>query len=76
MDKILLFFYFFFHVSYGLETKNWQARGEKDKWNLQNKKKIQDLFKNARETEREKTEIQLYGIFKTIQNLLELLVSM
>jgi hypothetical protein len=31
-----------------LETKKWQARGEEDKKNLQNKKKLQDLFKNAR----------------------------
>jgi len=31
-----------------LETKNWQVRGEKYQRNLQNKKKIKDIFKNAK----------------------------
>jgi hypothetical protein len=34
------------HISYCLEIKKWQARGEDDQQESQDKKKIQNLFNN------------------------------
>jgi hypothetical protein len=74
------------HISYRLELRKWQTRGEEDRRKVQNKKEtIQDLFKKEmgllvdkvmpRGAESPTTGIQLDGFLKFIENLLELMVS-
>jgi hypothetical protein len=76
------------HISYRLEIKKWQARGEEDKRKVQNKKEtIQDVFKKEMGLLVDKVKPEGGGMSndgntarklflkKIIENLPELIVS-